>query len=48
MRSRGALNVGAIAAKFGGGGHINAAGMTSPGSIRDVRDMIFSELKEAL
>jgi phosphoesterase RecJ-like protein len=48
MRSRGTLNVGAIAAKFGGGGHINAAGMTSPGSIRDVRDMIFAELKEAL
>jgi phosphoesterase RecJ-like protein len=48
MRSRGTLNVGAIAAKFGGGGHINAAGMTAHGSIRDVRDMIFAELKEAL
>jgi phosphoesterase RecJ-like protein len=48
MRSKGSLNVGGIAAKFGGGGHINAAGMTAPGEIRQVRDLIFAELEKAL
>ncbi|MDR3284291.1 MAG: bifunctional oligoribonuclease/PAP phosphatase NrnA [Treponema sp.] len=48
LRSRDALDVSAIAAKFGGGGHRNAAGATTPGLIRDVLSVILDELEQAL
>jgi phosphoesterase RecJ-like protein len=37
LRSRSAVNVAEIAARFGGGGHKNAAGISLKGRIRDIR-----------
>jgi phosphoesterase RecJ-like protein len=48
MRSRGTVDVGAIAAKFGGGGHINAAGLTVQGNLKSVRESLLAELEQAL
>jgi phosphoesterase RecJ-like protein len=44
MRSRGRVDVGAIAEVFGGGGHHNAAGFTASGSI----DTVMSTIREHL
>jgi phosphoesterase RecJ-like protein len=48
MRSRDSLDVSAIAAKFGGGGHKNAAGLTTPGTIKQVLPAILDEIGKAL
>ncbi|MDR3312093.1 MAG: bifunctional oligoribonuclease/PAP phosphatase NrnA [Spirochaetaceae bacterium] len=48
MRSKGTLDVGAIAAKFGGGGHTNAAGLTMNDDIKAVRQILLEELERAL
>jgi phosphoesterase RecJ-like protein len=48
MRSRGPLDVSAVAAKFGGGGHKNAAGLTTPGTIKTVLPAILDEIERAL
>jgi phosphoesterase RecJ-like protein len=48
MRSKDSLDVSVIAAKFGGGGHKNAAGATMPGLIKDVLAAIMAELEQAL
>jgi phosphoesterase RecJ-like protein len=45
MRSRGRVDVGAIAEAFGGGGHHNAAGFTGSGSVESVMDAIRSRLE---
>jgi phosphoesterase RecJ-like protein len=48
FRSRGRVNVAAIAQKFGGGGHHNAAGCSIDGDEAAVRAEIAQEVEEAL
>ena len=48
FRSRGNIDVAAIAQKFGGGGHKNAAGCTVPGELHEVRALLAAELDRAL
>jgi bifunctional oligoribonuclease and PAP phosphatase NrnA len=47
LRSRGEVNVAAIAAKLGGGGHENAAGCTLEGPLPRALDEILGELRRA-
>jgi phosphoesterase RecJ-like protein len=44
FRSKGKVDVSALAAVFGGGGHHNAAGCTITGSLDEVREMVFTRL----
>jgi bifunctional oligoribonuclease and PAP phosphatase NrnA len=48
FRSKGKVNVSALAAAFGGGGHHNAAGCTVSGTLEDVRQRVFTHLEKAL
>jgi len=48
MRSKYDVDVRAIAARHGGGGHKNAAGFKVKGPLGDVRDGILAELGEAI
>ena len=48
FRSRGRVNVAAIAQRFGGGGHHNAAGCSIEGDEAAVRAQIAHEIEEAL
>lgn len=48
FRSKGKVNVSALAAEFGGGGHHNAAGCVIPGQFEEVREKVFSHLAKAL
>lgn len=48
MRSNGRVDVSAIAAKFGGGGHIKAAGCTMQGSVYDVINNITYYIEQQL
>jgi phosphoesterase RecJ-like protein len=48
FRSRGKVNVAAIAQKFGGGGHHNAAGCSIAGEEGAVRALIAEEIERAL
>ncbi|GMO58506.1 MAG: bifunctional oligoribonuclease/PAP phosphatase NrnA [Treponemataceae bacterium] len=48
FRSRGDLNVSEIAAKFGGGGHKNAAGLSCTGKIAEVSSAILNEFAQVL
>lgn len=48
LRAKGEVNVGRIAAAFGGGGHTNAAGCTIAGSLAEARDAILKSVAEAL
>ncbi len=48
FRSKGKVNVSALAAEFGGGGHHNAAGCTVAGLLEEVRDKVFAHLAHAL
>jgi len=48
FRSRGRVNVAAIAQRFGGGGHHNAAGCSIEGDEGSVRAKIAQEIEEAL
>jgi phosphoesterase RecJ-like protein len=45
FRSKGKVNVSAIAQDFRGGGHHNAAGCTLSGSIDEVRSAVFARLE---
>ena len=45
LRSKGGVNVSAIAARLGGGGHENAAGVTLDGPIRRALDEILAQLR---
>lgn len=47
LRSRGRVDVGAIAVELGGGGHHNAAGFTFPGSAEGAVDAVRSRLEPA-
>jgi len=44
LRSRGTMDVSAIAARFGGGGHRNAAGFRVEGTAAEVREQLFEAL----
>jgi phosphoesterase RecJ-like protein len=48
FRSKGKVDVSALAAHFGGGGHHNAAGCTIQGDLVSVRDQLFSHLATVL
>ena len=48
FRSRDKIDVSAIAAKFGGGGHKNAAGLSIDGKIKDVSEKICLEFAKVL
>jgi phosphoesterase RecJ-like protein len=48
FRSKGRVNVSAIALAFGGGGHRNAAGCTVQGALPDVKRKVFEALEAAL
>jgi phosphoesterase RecJ-like protein len=48
LRSRGPVDVSAIAAQFGGGGHKMAAGTFLPGPIDHARQLIFDEVAQRL
>ena len=48
LRSKGALDVGKIAEKFGGGGHKMAAGTFVPGPIENAKKLIYNEISEKL
>lgn len=42
FRSRDSVDVAAVAARFGGGGHKQAAGLSAPGTIAELRDRILA------
>ncbi len=48
LRAKGEVNVGKIAAAFGGGGHANAAGCTISGSLSEARDALLRAVADAL
>ncbi|MBI5905632.1 MAG: bifunctional oligoribonuclease/PAP phosphatase NrnA [Deltaproteobacteria bacterium] len=48
FRSKGRVDVSAVASRFGGGGHRNAAGCTVPGSLAEVKRKVFEALGTAL
>jgi phosphoesterase RecJ-like protein len=48
FRSKGKINVAALAELFGGGGHHNAAGGNIEGTIDEVRKLVLSRVYEAL
>ena len=48
FRSRGKVDVGAIATRFGGGGHHNASGCSVPGPLDDVRGVVLREVQRSL
>ena len=48
FRSKGAIDVGAVAAGLGGGGHRNAAGCTVAGSLDDVRARVLPLVEAAI
>ncbi len=48
LRSKGKINTAQIAEKFGGGGHLRAAGCTIAGTLTDVKRSVFSLINEAL
>lgn len=48
LRAKGDVNVGKIAAAFGGGGHANAAGCTIGGSLSEARDALLRSVAEVL
>ena len=48
LRSKGSVDVAAIAAPFGGGGHTCAAGFSVAGTLSEVRDLVLGQLRTAL
>lgn len=48
FRSKGKIDVAALAACFGGGGHHNAAGCSLDGSLADVQALMYARLSELL
>jgi phosphoesterase RecJ-like protein len=42
------VDVAAVATGFGGGGHRNAAGCTVPGTLADVKRMVYESLRTVL
>jgi phosphoesterase RecJ-like protein len=48
LRSKGAIDIGAVAKEFGGGGHKNAAGCTVRGAITDLQRLIVEKIERAI
>jgi phosphoesterase RecJ-like protein len=48
MRSKGSVDVRAIASQFGGGGHVNAAGCSMRGEIDDLQTALMQLLVQAI
>jgi phosphoesterase RecJ-like protein len=48
LRSKGNVNIGAIARQFGGGGHTNAAGCSTTGTLEDAYQQFGQLLSEAI
>jgi phosphoesterase RecJ-like protein len=48
LRSKGAVDVGRVASRWGGGGHHNAAGCTVEGSEADVRAALIDAIEREL
>ena len=48
FRSKGRVDVSAVAARFGGGGHRNAAGCAVPGTLADVKKRVQEALAAVL
>lgn len=48
LRSTAAVDVAAVAARFGGGGHKQAAGLSAPGSIQGLRERLVAVFSEIL
>jgi len=48
FRSRGRVDVGTIASRFGGGGHHNASGASIEGHLDEVRAIVLREVEKAL
>ncbi len=48
MRAKGEVNVARIAARFGGGGHPNAAGVVLPGDLAGAKVAVLAAVREAL
>jgi len=48
LRAKGEVNVGRIAAAFGGGGHANAAGCTIPRGLAEAREAVLKSVAAAL
>lgn len=48
IRSKGEVDVGAVATHFGGGGHRNAAGCTLQGRYEDIRALVLERMRRVL
>jgi phosphoesterase RecJ-like protein len=48
LRGKGDVDVQRIAAAFGGGGHVNAAGFSTPGSLDEVTRAVLAAVAQAL
>jgi phosphoesterase RecJ-like protein len=48
LRSKGDIDVRAVAKRFGGGGHMNASGFTTDGPLDGVRTTLLPLLRDAL
>jgi phosphoesterase RecJ-like protein len=48
LRSKGDVDIGAIAKIFGGGGHKNAAGCTARGALQGLREMFVEKIERAI
>jgi phosphoesterase RecJ-like protein len=48
LRSKGDIDIGAVAAEFGGGGHKNAAGCTASGSIDALQKLFVAKMERAI
>jgi len=48
LRAKGEVDVARIAARLGGGGHPNAAGLIRPGSLADAKAVVLGAVREAL
>ena len=48
LRSKGDIDIGAVAKEFGGGGHKNAAGCTVHGTIASLRQLFVGKIERAI
>jgi len=48
LRSKGNIDIGAIAKEYGGGGHKNAAGLTVSGPIEELQKTLVEKIEAAI
>ena len=48
MRSKGDIDIGAVAKEFGGGGHKNAAGCTVVGAVDSLQKLFLERIERAI